>query len=543
VRRRMSLAGQLLMLQLVIISIVLVAVAAVSVAQSDASFRAIESRRALSAAELVAAQRLVRHGLEVPEQRAAAQVPAGEAQNVSGASYVVIATADGTIIASPDHSQLGKKLDLHGSPALAEGTSWVGVVEEGSKKAVVAHVPVLADGEERPGAARRFRIGEIIGVVAVGREYPSWLEMLASATPNLLTYLGLATAIGFVGSLLVARRVKRQTLGLEPRQIAGLAEHREALLHGIKEGVIALDPQRRVTLVNDEATRLLRLPEDAVGRSLTDLDLPPRLTDVLAGVDGTGTDSIVLRGGRVLVLNRMPVSHRGRDLGAVVTLRDRTELDTLTQELEGARSTTEALRSQAHEFANRMHTVAGLIELEEYDEALRFATSTTAAHEALARSISDHIEEPALAALLLAKSAEVSERGAELIVSDDSQVRREDVGDPEDLLLVVGNLVDNALDALGAGSGWIRVTVRATEEGVLVEVRDSGPGIAPELADEVFQHGFTTKVAQSGGVRGLGLALTRQACVRRGGWVKVRNEEGAGAVFTALLPRAKVTAP
>jgi two-component system CitB family sensor kinase len=538
----MSLAGQLLMLQLVIVSIVLVAVAAVSLAQSDASFRATESRRTLSVGEYVAGQPVVRHALEVPADRTAAQDIAGNAQTAFGASYVVVATVDRTIIAAQEPIRLGKKLELHGSPVLAEGTSWVGVVEEQGAKAVVAHVPVLADGEERPGAARRFRVGETVGVVAVGREYPSWVESLATATPNLLTYLGLATLIGVVGSLLVARRVKRQTFGMEPRQIAGLAEHREALLHGIKEGVIALDPQRRVTLANDEATRLLRLPGDAVGRSLADLDLPPRLTDVLAGVDGTGNDSIVLRGGRVLVLNRMPVSYRGRDLGSVVTLRDRTELETLTHELEGAHSTTEALRSQAHEFANRMHTVAGLIELEEYDEALRFATSTTAAHEALARSIADRIEEPALAALLLAKSAEVTERGAELIVSDDSQVRREDVGDPEDLLLVVGNLVDNALDALGGGSGWIRVSVRSTEDGVLVEVRDSGPGIAPELADEVFQHGFTTKVAQSGGVRGLGLALTRQACVRRGGWVKVRNEDGVGAVFTALLPPVRVAA-
>jgi two-component system CitB family sensor kinase len=236
----------------------------------------------------------------------------------------------------------------------------------------------------------------------------------------------------------------------------------------------------------------------------------------------------------------MPVSARGGDIGAVVTLRDRTELDTLLHELDGARSTTDALRSQAHEFSNRMHIVAGLIELEEYDEAMRFATSTTAAHEVLARSIADRVDEPAVAALLLAKSATVAERGAKLIVSGETELCREDVGDPRDLLLVVGNLIDNALDALVGDAGWIRVTVRSTDNGVLVEVCDSGPGVAPDLADEVFRHGFTTKVAQSGGARGLGLALTRQACVRRGGWVRVRNDNGA--VFTALLPKARLTA-
>jgi len=531
VRRRMSLAGQLLALQLVIVSIVLVAVAAVSLAQSAANFRATETPRARSVAENVAAQAAVRLALEEPRHEGVAQEFATNAMSLSGATYVIVARSDRTIIAGPDAGQLRQRLDLHGSPVLS-GRPWEGVVTDQGAKAVVAHVPVLST---TPG-----RVGQVIGLVAAGRDYPSWLESLRIATPNLLTYLGLGIAVGVLGSLLVARRVKRQTLGLEPREIAGLAEHREALLHGIKEGVIALDQQQRVTLVNDEASRLLGLPPDPLGHSLDELDLPPRMRDVLAGLDGAGTDSIVLRRGRVLALNLMPVAVRGRSIGAVVTLRDRTELDTLTDELRGARSATEALRAQAHQFANRMHTIAGLIELEEYAEALRFATSTTAAHNALARSIADRIHEPALAALLLAKSAEVTERGARLIVAEESSLRPEDVGEPEDLLLVVGNLVDNALDALGGDAGWICVTVRSTDGGVLVEVRDSGPGIAPELADEVFQHGFTTKVARSGGARGLGLALTRQACMRRGGWVQVRNDDGA--VFTALLPPARVAA-
>jgi two-component system CitB family sensor kinase len=334
--------------------------------------------------------------------------------------------------------------------------------------------------------------------------------------------------------------VKRQTYGLEPQEIATLLDHREAVLRGIREGMVALDASGRITAVNDEARRLLGMPDDCVGRRLDELELPSRVRDVLSGVDGGGADAIVLRQGRVLVLNRMPVSADGQDIGAVVTLRDRTEMDTLTHELDAARGTTDALRAQAHEFANRMHTLAGLIELGEYDEALRFATSTTAAHDELAHTIAERVGEPAVAALLLAKSAVASERGAQLHISEDTRLMPDDVGDPRDLLLVVGNLVDNALDALNGDPGWVRVSLRSTDDGSLVEVRDSGPGIAPELADEVFRHGFTTKVAQSGGARGLGLALTRQACVRRGGWVRVRNDDGA--VFTALLPRSRVGA-
>jgi two-component system, CitB family, sensor kinase len=530
-QRRWSLAGQLLVLQLIIVALVLVAVVAVSWAQSQARFRDTQGRRALSIAENLAENQFSRRAVGGVDVSVARQLTE-DARSVSGMSYVLLAGADRRVIASPDPRQLGEQLDLHGSPVLSAGRSWTGVGVDRGRKAVIAHVPVLS---EEPGD-----VGRVIGVIAVGREYPGLVDTVLSSAPDLLIYLGVASLLGVAGSLLVARRVKRQTRGLEPREIARLVEQREALLHGIKEGVVALDPHGRLTLVNDEAARLLGVPADSVGRTVADLDLPPRLRDVLTGADDTGADAIVLRHGRVLVLNRMPVSSRGRDLGSVVTLRDRTELDQLTSELDAARGTTDALRAQAHEFSNRMHIIAGLIELAEYDEALRFATSTTAAHEALARSIAAKISEPAAAALLLAKSAAASERGAELIITDDTELDPAAVGDPRDLLLVVGNLLDNALDALEGRPGRVQVTLRCTADGVLVQVRDSGPGVEPELANEVFRHGFTTKIARSAGARGLGLALTRQACVRRGGWVRVRNDDGA--VFTALLPPARVTA-
>jgi two-component system CitB family sensor kinase len=237
----------------------------------------------------------------------------------------------------------------------------------------------------------------------------------------------------------------------------------------------------------------------------------------------------------VLVVNRMPVRVRGEDVGAVATLRDRTELTELATELDGARSTAGALRAQAHEFANRMHTVAGLIELGEHDEALGFITRVGAEHERTAAAVTDRVHDPAVAALLVAKTAAAAERGAVLTVSADSMLDPVD-GEPQDLLTVVGNLVDNALDALGGVGGRVEVRLRQTPEGTLVRVHDSGPGVADDLAEEVFNHGFTTKVAERGGARGLGLALTRTVCLGRGGWVRVHNDDGA--VFTALLPPA-----
>ncbi|MFD0470562.1 sensor histidine kinase [Nonomuraea thailandensis] len=222
---------------------------------------------------------------------------------------------------------------------------------------------------------------------------------------------------------------------------------------------------------------------------------------------------------------------RGRHRGWVVTLRDRTELIRLARELDDASSATDALRAQAHEFANRMHTVVGLLELGEHEAAIGFITRTT--HGAYATGLRERIQDPTLAALLLAKSAEAAERGAELVLAEDSSVPEGLLGDPRDAVLVVGNLVANALDALDGAQGTIEVSVQADAGGLRVRVGDSGPGIAPDLVEEVFREGFTTKAAKAG-PRGLGLALTRQVCLRRGGWVRVRN--AGGAVFTALLP-------
>lgn len=522
VHRRVSLAGQFLALQLAIVVAVLVAVAAVSLAQAEAGFRRDEGRRVLSVAETVAAVRSVRLGLANPTMEHVVPPVAESARSVSGASYVIVARADGTILTSPDPRQVGEVLELHGSPVLT-GRSWVGVAEDGGDRYVVAHVPVLGDR------------GRILGLVAVGRAYPTPLASLWRASPNLLTYLGLASVLGVAGSLLLARRVKRQTLGLEPREITSLVEHHEAMLHGIREGVVGLGLQHRITLVNDEAVRLLGLPARCVGRRLDELGLEEPVRQTLTG-GSPGRDQVVLLGDRVLILNRMPFSVRGRSIGWVTTLRDRTELIALQRELDVTRHTTDTLRAQAHEFTNQLHTIAGLIELGEYRETVQYVTRLSKARARLSAEVVSRIADPSLAALLIAKSSLAAEQGVRLRISPRTRLPRVAETLSADLVTVVGNLVDNALDALGAApDGWVEVEVTEDAEAppnVVVTVRDCGPGVAPELAHEVFRHGFTTKGAADG--RGLGLALTRLVCRRRGGDIAVCND--GGAVFTARLP-------
>jgi sensor histidine kinase regulating citrate/malate metabolism len=533
--RKVSLAGQLLVLQLVIVLVVLVAVAAVSVAQAQASFREVQGRRVIAAAESAAANPTVRQHLLDPAQRVPLAAIVDGPRDQADASYAVVADTDRRILTATDPTQVGRLLDLHGSDVL-RGRAWEGVVTEGGIRSVVAHAPVMAHEDATvPGET-----ATVVGVVAVGANTPGLRQSLEGAVPNLLTYLGVASLLGVAGSLLLARRVKRQTLGLEPRQITRLAEHRDTMLHGIKEGVVGLDPQNRVTLVNDEAARLLDLPADSVGRTLADLGVDRRLHEVLSG-QTQGQDQIVLLGERVLILNRVPVSSRGRAIGSVTTLRDRTELVSLQRELDVTRTTTDTLRAQAHEFSNQLHTISGLIELEEYHEVVRYVSRLTRSQARLNDKVTSHIEDPSVAALLIAKASQAGERGIQLRISDGTRLGRVDELLSSDLTTVVGNLVDNALDAIGfAQDGWVAVEIAEENAHVRVTVRDSGPGVAPELAEEVFEHGFTTKAADDG-QRGIGLALIRVVCARRGGRVSVRNDDGA--VFIAELPVPAREAP
>ncbi|GAA2571340.1 ATP-binding protein [Streptomyces roseoviolaceus] len=528
--RRHSLAGEMLVLQLAIVVVVLLAVAAVSLAQSQATFTRVEGRRVSALAEQLAANPLVRSQLvrPAPGETLAPLVHSTQAQ--SGVTSVTVADAAGRIVSSTNPTVVGERLPL--GPGTTRERGWSGQLTLDGNRQLAAQVPVLGASEEN--------LGRILGTVMIGEADPTVWQRLSGASSYLLAYLGIASGLGVAGSWLLARRVKRQTLGLEPREIAGLAEHREAMLYGIAEGVIALDPQHRLTLVNDMGRRLLDLPEDCVGQSLDGLGIDGRLRDVLAGTTAGKRDEVVVRRGRVLVMNRMTVTKDGRLLGSVTTLRDRTELARLEREIGSFRSSSELLRAQAHEFANQLHTISGLIQIGEQDEVVCYIRALNQRRQSLDVTLSRRVRDTAVAALLMAKASLAAERKVSLRISDDTALERLAPEDAADVATVVGNLVDNAVDAAAPdGQRWVEVALRQDASSVEIVVRDSGPGVAPELAHEVFSHGFTTKAAREG-ERGIGLALTKLVCERHGGEISVSNTPD-GAVFTARMTVGRLT--
>jgi sensor histidine kinase regulating citrate/malate metabolism len=526
--RRLSLAGQLLALQMVIVCVVLIGVAAVTVAQSTQRAGELQGRRAVQVAETLANAQATRAALDDGETDFI-RVAAENMRSASGSESVVVARADRTVIATADPAQLDTRLDI-GDSTVLQGRSWDGDTDLDGGRAALAMAPILAS-----------RGSDVLGFVAVTRQYPGLLDSLATEAPNLLTYLGLASAIGIVGSLLVARRVKRQTLGMEPTEIAGLVEHRDAMLHGIREGVVGLDLRGRVTLINDEAIRLLRIPGDALGRALDDLGVGEDMRDALLS-DAVERDRAVASAGRVLVVNRLPIASRGRPIGSVTTLRDRTELLELRRELDLTRHVTETLRAQAHEFSNRLHTIAGLIELGESEEAVRFVHRVSSSRSEFSEAVTGAVRDPSVAALLIAKASQAAELGVDLRIAPDSSLPVLDDELSTDVATVVGNLVDNAMDAAAeAPQRWVEVSLGLVDGEVDVVVRDSGAGVPPGMEREIFRRGVSTKDLppdRSGRgparERGIGLSLVHLVCTRRGGDVTVSSV--GGSTFTATLP-------
>lgn len=529
-RLHLSLASQLVVVQLMLIAAVLVAVSAVSVEQTRASFQRDQGRRVLALAENLAANRVVRSS---PVGTAGSALPAAIAQlqATTGVEVAMVADPAGQVVASTDILLIGEHLpwpDLVAAPGRSASTT----LTMRGQSYLIAAAPILSDPADRAPVTQ-------LGIGLVAQRSPTRLDALGTAAPSLLTYLGAAMVLGVVGSLLLARWIKRQTLGMEPAEIVALAEQREAIFAGIAEGVISLDTHNTVTMLNPLAQQLLSLPTDPVGLTLDDLKVTGRLHDVLTGAHGPEQDALVIRSGRVLVLNRMPVRHGGRVLGSVTTLRDRTQLAALESEIGAFRGTTDLLRAQTHEFANQLHTISGLVQIGDYPEVVSYVDALTEGRAAVDLTVSRRVLDRSVAALLVAKSAVAAERLVTLRVTDRTHLGPLEPTSSFDVATVLGNLIQNGIDASashparGNTSPWVQVAIHQSGSTVELIVSDSGPGVDSTIAPEVFEHGFTTKAARDG-ERGIGLALTKLVCRRRGGEVEIHNTDD-GAEFVARM--------
>ena len=547
--RAWSLARQLFALQVVVVAVVVLAGSTAAYLQARQSSQASTSARVLAVARSVAASPYLWSALNAPDPSVVLQPYAERVRRDTGTDFVVVMRTDGIRYSHPKPDLIGKRFSGHIHDAVAGGVvlETYGGSFGPSERAVV---PVRADG------------GPVLALVSVGVTRAAVARELAHVVPGLLGAATAALLLAGAGTALIARRLRRQTHGLGPDELARMYEFYDAVLHAVREGLVLLDPQGRLLVANDEARRLLDLPTNWVGRRLDEVGLPAPMTEALGGGQEVH-DALHLTSQRVLVINQAPARWEGRELGTVLTLRDHTELQALTGELDTARSLAEALRSQAHEAANRLHSVISLIELGRTEQALTFATAELALAQRLTDMVVDAVEEPVLAALLLGKAAEANERGVALEIDPASTVP-EGVVPARDLVTVVGNLLDNAIDAAAAAPGprrvgfssWIEDSVsdRGIASTLVLQISDSGPGLDDASAANAFTRDWSTKSDNRLFGHGLGLALVLAATHRHHGTIEVgRAGQGAldekildgavlvetdfvGAVFTIRLP-------
>jgi len=532
-RRRVSIAARLFVVQAVF---VIVAVGlAVALLALDARGRATAdaSARSVVTAQAVAHNPFVIEAVQQPNPSSVLQPYAVTLMDDTDVDFITVMAPDRTRYTHRDPEEIGKPFLGTIAPALA-GESFTETYTGTLGPSVRAVAPIRGDD------------GSVTALVSAGITLS---QVDAAFWPRVHLLLGAGAvmiAVGALVSWLFSRYLRRVTAGRGAEELGQVFAYYESVLHSVREGLVLVDARGVLVLYNDHAADLLGLTAGGPERPVDELDIPAALKALLLQEEEARDEVFVTRD-HVLVVNHQPAlpteAQRGagriRSLGTVTTLRDRTELLRVTGELESMRTMSDALRSQTHEFANRLHTIASLLELGRSDEALRFAADELNLSQRLADRVLVSIDEPVIAALMLGKAAQARERGVALKLETHLDPGTQGF-EPADVVTILGNLVDNALDAAASGTApgtepWVEVYLGLGdgEDDLVVQVSDSGPGIDYDARERVFGRGYSTKETDALG-RGIGLALVRQTVARLGGTIEL--SEHVGAVFTVTLP-------
>jgi two-component system, CitB family, sensor kinase len=529
--RPSPVARQILLLQ--VLMVVVVVAGAVALAYADARDTQIAGARdrALAVAVSVADTPQVRRALGTADPSASIQPFAERVRRDSHTDFVVVMSLHRIRYSHPDPAQIGGRFigDLGGAPQGRPFTQEYTGTLGPSMRAVV---PVYA-----AGAGSR-----VVALVSVGITMQRIQDALADRLPPIALASAVILAVGLLGAWLISRRLRRQTHGMGEGEITRMYEYYDAVLHAVREGLLLVDAEGRVQLVNREASRLLDLDDSVLGRPVAELGLPESLTRAVLSTDRR-PDEIHLVDDAVLVVNVAPAQWQGREVGSVVTLRDHTEIQAVAGELDTVRGLAESLRSQNHEAANRLHTVVSLVEMGRTEDALDFATEELEVAQLLTDRVVGSVADPVVSALLLGKTAQAAERGVQLRLGDSTEVTGLPV-EQRDAVTILGNLIDNAMDAVGeVAARVIVVDVTGSPTSLCVRVADSGAGLSTAAAEQVFERGWSTKTADGPVGRGLGLALVVQAVRKYDGHIEVGTSELGGAQFLVRIGEPAVNSP
>lgn len=500
---------------------VIVAVVAVVEQTTTASEKEI-GLRAMAIARTVAQLREVQDNLGHTGGEKTIQPIAERIRLATGVGYIVIFDMNRIRYSHPLEDRIGTMFNDGDEGASLRKQEYLSQAIGVQGPSIRAFVPVMTDEGTRQ-----------VGVVTVGILVPTFKQALSNLRLQLYSSIIIGLLLGFIGSIFLARNIKKKMFSLEPAEIARILEERVAIFQSMAEGIIAVDFNGRITFLNDEACRVTEATQDCIGRSLSDVITLPNLNEALSQGKSLINQEIMLK--KTLVLaSFLPIKVNNRLTGTTITLQDKTEVKRLAEELTGVKTFIEALRVQNHESLNKLHTIAGLIQLQKYQAASDFIFAATEEQEEITRFLGKKIRDPAVAGILLGKYGRAKELKVRFFLDPDSELpEKPGALESYQLVLILGNLLENAMESVaGQSLREIHCYLKQADHELVVSIEDTGTGIPPSVQEHIFEWGFTTKKTPN---RGIGLYLVKQTIDNAGGTIEI--ESGSwGTRFLVQIP-------
>jgi two-component system, CitB family, sensor kinase len=486
--------------------------------------------KALSVAQSIANMPDIKESFQAEDPASTIQPIAESIRKQVGAEFIVIGNRNEIRYSHPNPNRLGQKM--------VGGDN--GLVFKG-KSVISESIGTL--GPSLRGKAPIFSQGEVIGVVSVGYLQTD-IEKEVSVIQKKIFFATLLILVGgLLAALLISLNIKKAMFGLEPKEIAWMYQEKHAILESIHEGIIAIDTDGRITVVNETAHKILKVPNEILlrGKRIEEVLENTNLLEVVRKGQAEYDKEIIIFGD-VFLANRIPIfNKKGVVIGAVASLRNKSELAQLLQELSHVKAYAEGLRAQTHEYSNRLYTLLGLIQLGSYKEAIEFISKEVDVAQGFIQFLMKEIPDPIIAGFILGKVSLASELKVDFSIDRESSFK--DLPheiNRDSLVTIIGNLVNNAFEAVRENEKEEKkVALFLTDLGkeLIIEVEDNGKGIDIKNNEQVFKEGFTTKNTKSNA--GLGLSLVQKAIKGLGGYVTFSSNSGEGTIFTVAIPKSR----
>lgn len=442
-----------------------------------------------------------------------------------GAEFIVVGNHEGVRYSHPNPSQIGKVMvGGDNDRALVNAEFYTSEAHGSLGRSLRGKAPIF-DGN-----------GNVVGLVSVGYLLEDIQKIIMGNVLEMLEFVLLALAIGIIGSILLAKNIRKETMGLEPREIAAMYRDREALLSSIVEGVIAIDKRGKITEINHSAEKMMDLTQASINLDIADVIPQSKMKEALQSERIVRNEEMLI-GDKVLIINRTKIEHEGQVIGVVSTFREKTDIQEVLETLSEIQQYSEGLRAQTHEYSNKLYAISGLLQLGQKEEAIDLIQRETQIHKKQTKHMLDHIKDKKVQAILLGKMGKASENKVKLIIDDNSSLEAlPEHFDIAKLIHILGNLIDNAIEEVSQ-QAIKEVSFFVTDLGrdLVIEVEDTGRGIQSEHIKELFKLGFSTKFGKKD--RGYGLAIVKQAVEELKGTIEVDTELKRGTVFTVFLPK------